>query len=69
MTDLGNSMSITVMWNRLRTFQPENGQKFKNSKPQSKSTGSYKKKRVYCSFPLNDIFIIDIEYGTQSKTK
>ena len=27
----------------LRTFQPENGQKFKNSEPQSKFTGSYKK--------------------------
>ena len=28
---------------RLKTFQPENGQKFKNNEPQSKLTGSYKK--------------------------
>ena len=32
--------------NRLRTVQPENGHKFKNSDPQSKFTGSFKK-RVY----------------------
>ena len=29
--------------NRLKTFQSENGQKFKNSEPQSKFTGSQKK--------------------------
>ena len=33
----------------LRTFQPQKGKKIKNSRPQTKFTGSYKKKRVYCN--------------------
>ena len=43
MMDRENSTSITVIKNRLRTCQPENGQKFKNSEPQSKFIGSKKK--------------------------
>ena len=32
--------------NKLRTFQPQKLKKIKNSQPQTKFTGSYKKKRV-----------------------
>ena len=32
--------------NKLRTFQSQNGKKIKNSQPQTKFTGSYKKKSV-----------------------
>ena len=34
------SLKNRGMKNRLRTFQPENGQKFKNSEPPSKFSGS-----------------------------
>ena len=33
--------------NKLRTFQPQKWKKIKNSQPQTKFTGSYKKKSVY----------------------
>ena len=33
--------------NKLRTFQPQKWKKFKNSQPQTKFTGSYKKKSVF----------------------
>ena len=33
--------------NKLRTFQPQKWKKIKNSQPQIKFTGSYKKKSVY----------------------
>ena len=32
--------------NKLRTFQPQKRKKIKNSQPQTKFTGSYKKKSV-----------------------
>ena len=32
--------------NKLRTFQPQKWKKIKNSQPQTKFTGSYKKKSV-----------------------
>ena len=32
--------------NKLRTFQPQKGKKIKSSQPQTKFTGSYKKKSV-----------------------
>ena len=42
-TQLENALSKNRrIKNRLRIFQPENWQKFKNSELQSKFTGSYK---------------------------
>ena len=34
--------------NKLRTFQPQKWKKIRNSQPQTKFTGSCKKKRVHC---------------------
>ena len=40
--------------NKLRTFQPENPEKIKNSQPNPNFTGSYKK-RVYIFYNLSDL--------------
>ena len=45
----GIARSIRGNKNKLRTFQPQKWKKIKNSQPQTKFTGSYKK-RVYYSW-------------------
>ena len=47
MIQLENALSKNCkIKNRSRTFQHENGQKFKNSEPQLEFTGSYKKECI-----------------------
>ena len=47
--------------NKLRTFQPQKGKKIKNSQPQTKFTGSYKKKSVVCFYSTqSDILLCGI---------
>ena len=41
--------------NKLRTFQPQKGKNIKNSQPQTKFTGSYKKKSVLVISKSNNI--------------
>ena len=47
--------------NTLRTFQPQKGKKIKNSEPQTKFAGSYKKKRVYFIFQIRyNLFLFSV---------
>ena len=47
--------------NKLRTFQPQKWKKIKNSQPQTKFTGSYKKKSVgpYSKKKVSNVFAME----------